>query len=375
MQVAYAPLLKITLQHDYFPDGNSPVVQIIPTYATQRIMSQLGIRLVNRDYGAELFYNNGDNAQGGLSDTIKEQVICLSYILRTNDPLFHNYTVLPEELFLSKVPYYSNLNTGTEFFIENLPLLPAVPANFKITANTPGTPLTIANELENTLYIYPEEEESSDSFKPIFPANEDAKELIINLSGDTPGKYHLREGGDLNTTVLYLPANWQKGDLALVTLYLGDAGEKGVHLLDNDTIVPGEFTATFTTRATKWRYHIIDQQEMHEGFKLLKKETGEVVAELADPPITRDLPNGVKAFILSSPDTIPLRKRPGQLFELSARAKGNNREFTIPLPSADANRISFEEQPTTNAAASAAASDAASNPEPPVFYSDIYVYL
>lgn len=193
-------------------------------------------------------------------------------------------------------------------------------------------------------------------FKPIAPADEDANEIIINLSRDAPGKYHLREGGHLNTTVLYQPANWQKGDLALVTLYLGDAGEKGVHLLDNGTIVPAEFTATFTTRATKWRYHIIDQQEMHEGFKLLKKGTEEVVAELADPPVTRDLPNGVKAFVLSSPDTIPLRKRPGQLFSLSAKAKGNDQELTIPLPGADANRISREEGDN-------------------VFYSDIYVYL
>lgn len=356
MHVEYLPLLKLSLQHDYFPKGNCPVVEVVPTQVTQTIMRQLGIRMVNRDYGVELFYSSGTNAQGRLLRELQEQVVRLSFILRPNDPLFYNYTVLPPELFAEKVPYYTNLDTATSFSIAELPRLPAEAANLQITVNTPGATLSIADELGNTLYAYPGDE-PEDSSGPITPAGAAGNKLMLNLSENTPGKYYLLEGEDSYSTLLYLPANWRQGDLALVTLYLGDTGDKGVHLLDNGSIAPAEFTATFQARATKWRYHLVDQQDTLDDFKLLESGTETVVAELENPPVTRALPNGTKAFVLSSPDTIPLRGRPGQLFELSARAKDNNRQLSIPLPSADANRITQDEADKS------------------VFYSDMYVYL
>ena len=380
MQVEYHPLLKLKLRHDYFPEGNCPVVKVVPTPATQAIMQQLGIRMVERDYGVELFYNNGSNSQGRFLDVAKDQVVRLAYILRTTDPLFYNYTIVPPELFKGMVPYYSNLDGTTSFLAHDLPLLPAVPAHFQITANAPGSDLTITDELSNTLYQYPDPEGVGDDlFHPIAPLDEDGSAFNIDLSRDPPGRYTLWEADTPLTTVHYQPPTWQRGDLATVTLYLGDTGETGVHVLRDGVVEPAEFTASFTARATTWRYHFVDPEGRHEGFKLMEADTELVIAEPDTPPLVRELQDGSKALVLTAKEAIPLRARPELRFELSVRARGNNRELKIPLPSADANRISQEHPAAnTNNAASAAANtppEGGANQEDTVFYSDLYVYL
>ena len=115
------------------------------------------------------------------------------------------------------------------------------------------------------------------------------------------------------------------------------------------------------------------------GFKLMEADTELVIAEPDTPPLVRELQDGSKALVLTAKEAIPLRARPELRFELSVRARGNNRELKIPLPSADANRISQEHPAAnTNNAASAAANtppEGGANQEDTVFYSDLYVYL
>jgi hypothetical protein len=109
MQIQYEPFSSIRLRHDYFPDGNCPAVSLVPSQETGQIMQKLGIRMLVKDFRTELFYNKGTTPQGQLLQT--DAPIRLSFILRSTDPLFHNYT-LPEDGKSETEPrFFNNLET------------------------------------------------------------------------------------------------------------------------------------------------------------------------------------------------------------------------------------------------------------------------
>ncbi|WP_020570430.1 hypothetical protein [Neolewinella persica] len=110
MQIQYEPLASIRLRHDYFQDGNCPVISLVPAVETERAMQKLGIRMVARDFGTELFYNVGSMPGGQLLQT--EDLVQLSFILRSTDPLFHNYTLPEDEKSATDPRFFNNLETN-----------------------------------------------------------------------------------------------------------------------------------------------------------------------------------------------------------------------------------------------------------------------
>lgn len=159
------------------------------------------------------------------------------------------------------------------------------------------------------------------------------------------------------------PRNWQHGDLGILSVYIGETAENGSHILVNGTVTPAAFKIEFPARATRWRYHLIDQSDAgYEGFQLTNTD-GQVVSPTdAAPQQSATLPNGTEAVVLLSPQKIPLRERPGQVFQLTMTRKGDAQgtPITMPLPSASAQQITGIPSNTG---------------EETDFYSDLYVYI
>lgn len=110
MNTSYTPLMNVILAHPYFGNDGCPVVDLIPTSATQQIMKRLMIRSVKRDKGIELFSGSNDGQPTGLETIETDEVVQLFFILRTNDPTFLNYTNLPaSEDSLTQIAYLTNL--------------------------------------------------------------------------------------------------------------------------------------------------------------------------------------------------------------------------------------------------------------------------
>lgn len=275
MTTRYSPLFSVDFLHEYFPEGKCPVVTMVPDQTTYGVMQRLGIRMVKKEYDTTLYYNDGDSPAGQLL-TVDEPVR-LTFILRSDDVLFHNYTQ-PEE------------------------------------GKTDGAP-----------------------------------RYLHNLDGD--------ELTDAPATEL--PANWQNGDLGLLTIYVGETVSGETRILNNGVVTPAEYAVAFAVRETLWRYYLIDQgQPGHENFELLDAASGEVVTAASNPPTTKTLPDGTEAILLPAPSSLPLHQRPGARFTLQMKIKGSSRStpITMPLPSAGAERLS---------------ADSAEGP----FYSDLYIYL
>jgi hypothetical protein len=278
MPIQYEQLLTIRPKHDYFPEGNCPVLSFVPTVETQRVMQKLGIRMVAKGYETELFYNAGSMPEGQLLQT--EDLVQLSFILRATDPAFLNYT-LPEDGKSETEPrFFSNL--------------------------------------------------------------------------------------EIDGSATDLPSNWRNGDLGLLTIYIGETEFGEARILNNGVVTPAEYTIAFAARPTKWRYHLIDSNnEGYNNFQLVDFATQLPIAPPADPPVTKSMPDGSTAVLLTTESAIPLRKRPGNRFTLKMGKAGSERTtpITINLPSADASRISRDYTPPPGAL------------EDPVFYSDMYIYL
>jgi len=365
MQTHYSPLLNLRFRHDYFPQSDCPAISVIPTVETSHTMQHLGIKMIAREFGMECFYNDGVSPGGQLLQV--DAPVRLSFVLRSKEASFLNYT----ELSLSDSPkhlqYFTNLQTdgsSATFTASQATTLPTRPALFTVKANQPGEVMKLVDELGNQLYHT--SAETSDDYQVIQPTNEDASEFRIDLSKEPAGRYFLWEGDTLLLDFVLLPQNWQPGDLGLFSAYAGETRDNKQIILAEGAVTPASYLIEFAARSTIWRFHLIDNGEPgNEGFQLVDQASQRVIASSSAPPDTRILPDGSEAIVLATPSPIPLRLRPGHLFTLSMKSKGSARSSptTIPLPSADASRLS-RAQPHDRG-----------NEEENSFYSDIYVYL
>lgn len=90
MPTQYHQFFSVTFRHGYFPDGNCPVVSLFHSPETGAIMQRLGILMKENQFGHSLYYSTGDSPAGQLlriTETIR-----LTFLLRSNDILFRNYT-------------------------------------------------------------------------------------------------------------------------------------------------------------------------------------------------------------------------------------------------------------------------------------------
>lgn len=332
MPIQYASLFELRLHHDYFTAGDCRVVDILPAPSTARLMQQLSIRQVARDYGAEFFYST-DATAGSPLQSINEP-IRLSFFLRPTDARFLNYTDFPLTEREDHISYFTNLNAAAN---QALVFKANGSQRIPVRAVLPLEGSEVKDELGNVV---------SESEYPMNGAGvystEDADGLPVRFA----------HGGD----------GWQRGHLALISIYLGDTGINGQHLLSDGQVTPTTFTVAFSARATKWRYYIIDRsQDGYQHFQLLDHGSEQPVSTSPPPLTTKTLPDGSEAVVLLSEELIPFRERPGLRFRLSMEATGGHTS-NIPLPSADANQLGRADSGTTGAADT-------------FFYSDLYVYL
>ncbi|MEM9928484.1 MAG: hypothetical protein AAF840_01570 [Bacteroidota bacterium] len=363
MPTHYAPLFQLSFKHDYFPNEDCPVVEVIPSQESAGVMQQLDIRVRTTAFGLEAYYNNTPPPGGQLLQT--NQLIRLTFILRTKDVLFHNYTELPLLRQDEGIQYLTNLGStdATGRFTAGADRVVAGRGPiFTHDLAPPGDPITLNDELGAILHDSSVAEDQS----VLQLLDDTGTQCQVNLSTLPCGRYTLRSEDTILADFIRLPANWQTGDLGIFSVYIGTAGEKGNHLLDNGIVTPAKYDLVFTARHTKWRYHLIDRPpSAHEAFELLEVPSNKVVVPATTLPTLRTLPDGTVAKVITVPNSIPLRSRPVHRFTLRMKAHGSpqNPPISIPLPSADANRLGRD-----------APADATST-KATTFYSDLYIYL
>lgn len=274
MQIRYSLLFSVGFRHDYFPQGNCPVVGLFPTRKTAGIMQRLGIRMKVENFKSSFYYQDGGAAPAEL--LLMNETIGPTFVLRTTDQLFRNYT---------------------------------------------------------------QPEAGKKDTDPTFLTNLGTDGLSEGLATD-------------------LPANWEPGDLGLLTIFVGETGA-GSRLVADGVVTPEAYTISFTVRESIWRYYVVNSSEPgNNNFELVDNASGAVVSVAGNPPRTKILRNGTEAVVLLAASSFPLHLRPAARFTLHVWPTDaeQSEPLKVPLPSAVADPLS------------------ADSPEGP-FYSDLYVYV
>jgi hypothetical protein len=351
MSTKYSLLFQIDVLHSYFSDGMSPTLQIQPTPISQQIMKNYDLRMVTSPSGVKIYQGFEDQGTGSANSKI-DMPIVLSFFLKNGDPLFLNYTQLDFAGRDSKI-----------FFANTLPseadgVIPISPAN--IVSFTSFQPIihfsppaeytsltvslyTIAGEkiLEGVLNP---EDAATGTFQLVIPNGiADEGELLLNLE---------TEDGQVQEQSLYVLSDQALLETLGVLQVVVFSSIAQSLLYGQDLI----YQLGFSPRETLWRYHFVpNTSDAFDQYKLFKN--GEVLTEVSGPT-ARPLPNGQEAQVMTLQSPMALQERPSDKIELEASG-GSRGQFTIPLPSADAKRITPGQDENGQQ----------------VFYSDMYIYL
>lgn len=303
MNVAYAPLLQLKLRHDFFADGSCPPVTMVPCQTSARMMSTLGWQFLARQHSnATVVCPQHDGTPpSSLTDGRPMQ---LSFWLRYTDPTFINYTDIPIRQQDNSAYFASNQTNNEVCFATNeADRLPLHRPDSQLTSDLPAGVYTIEN---------------ADTGQP--------------------------------ETVLLATDGYQRGDLGLVTIYLGDPANGSLISPADGTITPISFTTSFRARATYWRYYLIGDK--HHDFQI----SGGAFSAVESPETLRIL-KGRQATVLASLHPLHLRQRPDLNLLLTAASKSGQADLSpMRLPTAATNQVRID-------------------PNSEAVFSDIYVWL
>ncbi len=349
MNLKYSPLLKIQLRHDYFPEGNCPAIEVIPSPITMKVLQDMDVRVVKRDYGVELFYGERQGQASRLTEL--SGMLHLSFWLRSTDPLFHNYTDQLPDPTPTSVLYATNYGQGAsdpaDYALAKNTIVPVKNGSLEQAINGSSEDISVAKKNGDLI---------AEDLIVLSPTADDPTHATIDTSSLQAALYSFKDGDEATAFVAGSDGH-RPGDVGLFSLYLGENGEGHHAVIKPDgSIEPASFTLSFSTRATIWRYNLIDSNGGLENFSIADESNGPEFQH-AEPP-KRTLPDGTEASVLVAASPIELRSHPSQRFLLSyTDESGRAHNNAIQLPNADANRLSRD------------------NPGSTTLYSDLYVYL
>lgn len=345
MQLTYHPLFQLHLEHDYFSNGQCPALEIVPTNSSSQLLNTLSLRMVAREYGVEVFYAVHEDKGAPLQLT--EEVVCLSFWLRINDPLFYNYTAgLPDE---QKLFYASNLSAegNLTWELSKKEELPVRKPFISLQGDQEAAEVTLKDALGNDLDA---------------DLGRTGNKLSVNLA-DLPAAHYQFNLGAISEDFLLATDGHQTKDFGLLSIFLGDLGERGKRILGDDGVDPVKYTLACSARSTRWQYNIINAA-VEEETPVYRISGGEALGINFSVPKTTSikvLPNGQKAALLTSDQAIPLR----QQYDLRPILEVERGEHSYSMALPEANPRAINRAPM----------DDSSDEVAEELLSEIYVYL
>ena len=344
MKMKFTPALQLDLLHDYFKDKAIPALQMQPTPETARLLSALNWLYRNTDTGMVcLAQVPTDASTSSNAPTDKEKVSSppserFSFAWTVNDHLFRNYTAqsLPfGQVFYSQFRVEEN-ESGSE-------LLPLYPLTFQLPLDQDLQELekyTVADSLGEVVF-------SHDFLRPFNKTH-----LPVDLRGLGAGAY---------TIALYPKPLHPKHPVppTEVKVYASDGFSNlppiGVVEIERAGLAPAEdpFQLEFRPRKTYWRYFVYRSNGKTPGRANIKADglpsgNGDFMAGTS----VRELPNGKKAHVFTSPGEIQYSETPTGKVKLTL--PDNDISMELPYGSPSSLRAAASEGPVT-------------------YYSDMYV--
>jgi hypothetical protein len=335
----YSILFTVEVTHTYYSGGTCRDLIVHPTYDCEKLMKGLSLELRATSTGFLIIYDVRRKAALLNYIAMNGSWTCLSFILRSTDVCFLNFTDLPMDL-LYKTLYFSNtaghLKTADKIFLhpgeyeKGAQSFPVFRSEKKV-----DLPDTDVMHVARVLDL---------SRKPLLTvsAERGSSYLYINLKSIPEGKYILEileEPFKLVSREEFIYINMSAPALGFINIMLQDPEKQHADFYPvwNDVITTKHYLAAFESRATHWTYYMIfpDSREVNE---LFIKSTGNDFS--FDGPEQVNIGNGVNAYQFISQQRIPLKEESPYRFRLfENKISGLAEEIVSWLPVAGPSQV------------------------------------
>jgi hypothetical protein len=358
----YLKLFSVTCKHEYYADGLTRDLAIIPTPETQKRLQQLGLLVKHMNGGFHLFYSSREGEQHVLEKLIKPETF--SFTIQNQNPLFYNFTAIPfigSNAEALKSYHFRNRNVkkkGEELALQQGDL---VAETDKVLVTAMGFEYRW-DEGKQPKTIKIKNETGESVFEKNIP-DDPMPGVNISLYDEPNGKYNLIADGEVAMTFITVPVN-PKTCFGLLQIHFGDIAAPGFELIKNGKINSQDYVLTFASQKTFLKYFFIIQNKDQYGKPEIYK--GNQKADFLEAEeVTLD--DGTSAYMMKSQVSLPLRQMPAESFRLRLTDSDGKNPSTIALPGPTPSQMKPETKD--------------GNPvldpqsKQPVFNSEIYVYI
>jgi hypothetical protein len=305
IQLKYASLFEIEALHDYYADKRCRDIVITPSPATSRLLSQLGLRLIQSDTGCKIFARVTPSGNTDLVNVPIPDNTRFVFVLQLQNNNFATFT----QLSLDKQPgqYYYFNNLTENLGADNAPLLVANQLTKKVSAddlrrfkrNTyqfayTGAPITNGE----VRFTDNGEKFTKELDDPLGNFN-----FSFNLQEASGGRASFFVGGN-KVDDFYLEENGVGQNVfGVIEIFHRAALPNSYRFINNNgSVAAKKYVLSFANRQTTWRYTVNKKFNLAVTDVKIKKNGGGGI------DFTKK--NGTPAgqFILSSNTAVPLKQ-------------------------------------------------------------------
>lgn len=363
------------LLHDFYVGRLGKGLTLEPTPETSGLMRRYDLLLRKEGNTYLVLYGRETWKPSSLAQM--EAALGLRFVLKSENPYFLNITEIPFLNWAEERLYFHNLRLpqNAAFFLSQKPTVGAAdlapPARLPcdLARGLSNLPLTLAAQdapkpvLTLGLKDAPPMPDPQEASKPLVSVG--GEDVPLALAWRSPPKPILETEPTESPPTLCAWANFgvSPSDLGVVDVYIGRAGMMlrppvGTAVLEQ---VP-TYQLHFQARATRWRYHLINQEgPLPEVTQVLAN--GKDILALEDEGQRVLAATGQTARVFSLKEAMALDERPTQRLKLqyslpSDGTRPNGSKGFLDLPTPDERKISPQMETTEL-----------------LVFSDVFVYL
>jgi len=373
MTKKYAKLFQLGLHHTFYAEKIARNLSIEPTPFSKMLMRKYDLRMVNQADGISIYY--GEDGRQSIANLLTGS-IKLSFLLKSNDPYFINYTALPLLGQEDKKYSFSNIRNMTpspeaqalqlkEFvgLEDSLAFIPMY-YEYELEVDTTSVDFTLTDIRSKQTRaqeligwdILPQERgiDGNVMKKPL---------LRFDLSREAWGRYELAIEEATPIHFGLLPGNLFPQVMGMIEIVVGQLiqadGTQVNFLIKDEEIHPQDYTITFDARKTTWRYYLINRHQINtETISINEGLAGQANGESNEVALIRPielngklLTNGESATLIELSDARVLQERPSSFLHLVLSStdidSGDTSKVSINLPLAGTKQIQPEIQENT----------------------------
>lgn len=257
MGTLFKKLCSVSFNHDYFAEGMTDQLSMVPTSETVQKMKDLGLLFRRSKNTFSVFYEAHEVEESKPLKLTNENDK-LIFLIKQEDYLFQNYTALPVDLKYPSLLYFSNLSSATgdkgELLLSQGDFADATDVLYlrKAIVNVAGE--SEADDVEVLL----KNEQGETIVSQTAEVADGAYTTQLDLLSYPKGKYQLSHGSEeqaiyVNNDIHHMPV------LAVVEIFLGYEGKVPVdrQLLDGDEVDSKAYVVQFGARETHWKYIVV----------------------------------------------------------------------------------------------------------------------